>query len=122
MYVRFVVGSDGDDHRQLTGIFTEARMLRDDDLLADYEADWLQETFDWFNENLPVPPYSSSDWPAHVTAWFKEASQPTIERMWDLVALLREHDKPVRILKSKAPGWKFYQDDYQIIVAEYPRL
>ncbi len=29
VFVRFVVGSDGEHHRELTGIVTEARFLRD---------------------------------------------------------------------------------------------
>jgi len=36
MFVRFVVGTDGENHRWLTGIITEARLLRDRGRLAPY--------------------------------------------------------------------------------------
>lgn len=99
MFVRFVVGGDGEDHRYLTGVITEARLLRDVNLLAEHENVWLEEIFDWFNDNVPVPPYSSSDWPEDVAAWFKaDAAKEAIKRVWDVIALLREHGKNVRIL------------------------
>ncbi|MCA9100380.1 MAG: hypothetical protein KDA63_04465, partial [Planctomycetales bacterium] len=104
MYIRFVVGSDGEDHRYLTGVVTEARLLRDEGCLDVHEIEWLEEVFEWFNENVPVPPYSLNDWPDDVAAWFKSNANPeTIGRIWDLIALLREHGRRVRILRSKAP-------------------
>ena len=46
MFVRFVVGADDEHHRLLTGIITEARLLRDDDKLEPYEEQQLQESYD----------------------------------------------------------------------------
>lgn len=37
MFIRFVVGAEGEHHRLLTGIFTEARILRDENKLEPYE-------------------------------------------------------------------------------------
>jgi hypothetical protein len=42
--------------------------------------------------------------------------------MWDLVAILREHDVPVRMLKSKEPGKVLYEDDYQVVVSQWSRI
>ena len=121
MYIRFVVGSEADDHRDLNGVFTEARFLRDKDLLTDYEKDTLQKVYDWFNNRLPVPPYSSSNWTRDTAAWFKEQAD-VIEQIWHIIALLKEHNRPIRMLKSKMPGKILYEDDYQIVVAEYAKL
>jgi len=66
MFVCFVVGDDGEDHRCLTGVITEARLLRDENLLAEHENVWLEEMFDWFYDNVPVPPYSSNNGPKGV--------------------------------------------------------
>jgi hypothetical protein len=43
MYIRFVVGGDDENHRLLTGIVTEARMLRDRDELTHEEEQRLDE-------------------------------------------------------------------------------
>jgi hypothetical protein len=123
MYVRFVVGRDGEDHRFLTGVITEARLLRDEGLLLPHETDWLEELFEWFNDNVPVPPYSSSNWPDDVAAWFKtDDTTEIIRRIWDVIALLREHGLNVRILRSTKPGTIYYEDDCQVVVSEYKAL
>jgi len=57
MYIRFVVGSDGEDHRWLTGIITEARLLRDRGTLEQHQTICLEETHEWLNEHLPCPPF-----------------------------------------------------------------
>ena len=121
MYLRFVVGSDTDDHRHLTGIITEARSLRDEELLHDFEDTWLEKQFNWFNDHVPVPPYTKSDWPSGCAAWFKnnEAAAEAIKRMWEFVNLLRENGKNVRVLKSKKPGFILYEDDVQVVVSEF---
>ena len=56
MFIRFVVGSDDEHHRLLTGVITEARLLRDRNALQDHEVDWLEETYAWLNAHLPCPP------------------------------------------------------------------
>ena len=122
MFVRFVVGSDGEHHRELTGIVTEARFLRDEGRLSAEEDSRLEEAYDWLNEHLPVPPFSTQSWPRDVVAWFRDDAQEAIRRMWDLVALLEDHGRPVRLLRSKNPGRVLYEDDFQVVVAEWKLL
>ena len=55
MFIRFVVGLDGESHRDLTGLITEARLLRDAGSLDQLQISWPEETYAWFNENLPTP-------------------------------------------------------------------
>ena len=43
MFVRFVVGTDRENHRWLTGINTEARLLRDRGRLAPYQKACLED-------------------------------------------------------------------------------
>jgi hypothetical protein len=62
MYIRFVVGSDDEDHRQLTGVITKARLLRDDGGLEQHQITSLEEAYVWLNEHLPRPPFSTSGW------------------------------------------------------------
>jgi len=121
MYLRFVVGPDNADHRQLTGVITEARLLRDNGDLHDFENSWLEDQFYWFNVNVPVPPYAKNDWPKDCAAWFKnnEFAAEAIKRIWEFVNLLKENGKNVRVLKSRAPGYIWYEDELQVVVTEF---
>ena len=60
MFIRFVVGGDDEDHRVLSGIVTEARILRDTSALESYENERLEETYEWLNRQLPCPPFSTA--------------------------------------------------------------
>ena len=122
MFVRFVVGADGEHHRALTGIVTEARLLREAGRLSADEADQLEESYNWLNDHLPVPPFSTRSWPRDAVAWFRDDAREAIARMWGLVALLEEHDCPVRLLRSQNRGRVLYQDDFQVVVEEWNRL
>jgi hypothetical protein len=122
MYIRFVVGTDSEHHHSLTGVITEARMLRDRGELEVYEIDLLEEIYEWLNEHLPCPPFTTSKWPKDVVSWFKPTATEPIKKMWEIVNLLREHDVPVRVLKSEMPGRSYYSDDFQIVVLEKKRL
>jgi hypothetical protein len=122
MFIRFVVGRDGEDHRWLTGIITEARVLRDDGVLEPYEVNLLEETYRWLDDHLPCPPFRRSRWPKQAVCWFKDDAGDCIGRMWDLVFLLHQHGRAVRVLKSRRPGRVLYEDAYQVMVEEWRNL
>jgi hypothetical protein len=122
MFVRFVAGVDGEDHRWLTGIITEARLLRDGGKLAPYQELCLQEAYDWLNAHLPCPPFRASGWSPEAVSWFKDTAEAAIDKMWEIVALLQEHGVAVRLLRSKHPGKILYEDAFQIVVLEWKQL
>ncbi|MET3843377.1 hypothetical protein [Bradyrhizobium sp. OAE829] len=122
MFVRFVVGTDRENHRWLTGIITEARLLRDRGQLAPYQQTCLEDAYAWLHAHLPCPPFSTSDWGPEAVSWFKDTAEPSIRKMWEIVALLKEHDVGVRLLRSCNPGKIVYEDDFQIVVREWKRL
>jgi hypothetical protein len=41
-------------------------------------------------------------------------------RIWEIIALLKEHDIPVRLVYARYPGKIVYSDRFQV-VAEMPR-
>jgi hypothetical protein len=47
VFIRFVVGGDDAHHRALTGVITEARLLRDRGELSASEAARLHESYAW---------------------------------------------------------------------------
>lgn len=124
MYLRFVEGTESEDGRWLTGIITAARMLRDDGRLESYEVVIVEETYSWLNAHVPCPPFKrnleSGKWSTDAVAWFLPDANEPIQRMWDLVAVLKNHGSPVRVLRTASPGMIVYRDEYQV-VAETPR-
>ena len=124
MFVRFVVGADDEDAAWLTGVFAEARLLRERDELYRHEEELLEATFDWFNEHLRCPPFqqklAAGEWTRDAVAWFKPGAVEPIRRIWDIVAILREAGVAVRIITAARPGRIVYEDRHQV-VAETPR-
>ena len=101
MFVRFVVGTDRENHRWLTGIITEARLLGDRGQLAPYQQACLEDAYAWLNAHLPVPPFSTSNWGPKSVSSFKDTAEPSINKMWEIVALLKEHGVAVRLLDQR---------------------
>lgn len=95
--------------------------MRDDGLLSEAETELLEATYAWFNDNVPVPPFEASGWSRDAVAWFKDDAT-SVEQIWHLVALLREHGQNVRMLRSRNPGKLLYEDDHQVVVEEWQEL
>jgi hypothetical protein len=124
VYVRFVIGAEAENAYWLTGVFAEARILRDNGELFAHEVRQLDEAYAWFNERIPCPPFTARRrdgvWSADAVSWFRDDAGEPLHRIWDIVAILHEHGTPVRLVKSAKPGRIVYQDRFQI-VAETPR-
>jgi hypothetical protein len=123
MLLRFVAGTDTENAFRLEGIITVASVLRDQGELYEHESQWLEAIFDWFNQNLPCPPFSrnlrSGEWTRNAVCWFRDQAGEPLRRIWDIVAVLEEHGTTVRLVKTNRPGKIVYSDRYQV-VAETP--
>ena len=115
MYLRFVSGIDSESATKQHGLFTEIQSLKDEELLLDYQYKLVQEVFEYFNKNLPVPPYKQKNISKNGVAWFKGSATGFIKRMWDLVAILEQNEVNVRIMKTEKPGMILYEDDFQVV-------
>ena len=122
VFVRFVVGAEGQFHKELTGIFAETRFLREQGVLTAEEDARLEALYEWFEDQVPVPPFSTRRFPRGAVAWFKDDADGPVTKMWDIVALLREHGVEVRLLRSTNPGRVVYEDRVQVLVDEWNRL
>jgi len=122
MFIRFVVGGEDEHHKLLTGIVTEARLLRDRGDLSVYEEELLEETYAWLNSYLPCPPFATSGWSRDAVTWFKHSALESIKKMRILADLLEQHGAPVRMLRSKNPGKILYEDEYQVVVEEWKSI
>ena len=115
MYLRFIAGAELESPTKQDGLFTEVEYLRKSSKLESYQIEYVKEIFKYFNDNLPVPPFSSKRWPTNAVSWFKDSAEEYISRMWDLVSILRENDINVKVLKTEKPGMILYEDDFQIV-------
>jgi hypothetical protein len=122
VFIRFVVGHERDHHRSLTGIITEARLLRDEGALEPHEVIRLEEVYEWLNANLPCPPFETAGWSRDAVTWFKDDAGESIRKLWDITSILREHGVPVRLLRSPNPGKVLYEDRFQVVVEEWKQL
>ena len=122
MFIRFVVGGEGEDHTQLTGVVTTAELLRRDGRLTPDEEWAFRDALEWFNENVPCPPFSTSGWSREAVCWFKDGAGEAIGRIRDLVRLLESAGVPVRMLRTRRPGKVLYEDAFQVVVYEWKQL
>ena len=122
-YVRFVVGGEDENFHLLDGVFGVAHRLRDAGRLESYESECLNCVFKWFEENMPCPPFRKKlergSWTPDAVSWFRCDAHAMLDRMWDIVALLKEKAVLVRFVATTEPGRIVYSDDFQI-VAEAP--
>ncbi|WP_197438738.1 hypothetical protein [Polaribacter sp. BAL334] len=118
MFLRFVVGTDSQSPRELTGLFTEVEYLRKEGLLLDYQENMVDNIFGYFNNNLPCPPYSETNWSINAISWFRDSATEFINKMWDLKAILEQNDISVRILKVEKPGMILYEDEFQVVAQD----
>jgi hypothetical protein len=119
VFVRFVVGDEAENPYWLTGVLTIARILQDEGKLYKYESEWLEEIYDWFNKHLPCPPFEqkrrAGEWTEDAVSWFRDDAKEPMKRIWDLVALLRQHDESVRMVTTDDPGKIVYSDEFQVV-------
>jgi hypothetical protein len=116
MFLRFAVKQIDEDSRRPQGVFAAAYDLLDSCRLAQEESSQTRDLLKWFEDNLPIPPdeYDAK----RAIFWFKASSHESIDRMWELVEILRLHDYHVEVHKCRRLANVSYEDDYQ--VAAYP--
>lgn len=98
------------------------KLLLEQKDISSADVEKLQQTFDWFNSNLPHPTrFSLSARPnrkAQALSWFKSTAIDHIAKMRDYTGVLNQHGLLIDVLKTARPGYVVYEDDYQVVA--YP--
>jgi hypothetical protein len=115
-WLRFATTRIDEDSRKPEGVFTAAYNLLESGELSPEEWQRLRETLIWFSKNLPTPPESFNA--GRAIFWFQPNARNCLDRVWDMVELLRQHSYHVTVYKCRGLGNICYRDKYQ--VAAYP--
>lgn len=119
MFIRFAITKHDEDSQEPQGLFQAVTELRDSGHLSDEERITANKILGWFNKNLPVPKRfsrsSKSTAKSKAISWFKPSAHEHIRRMQDLAGILYAHDIPIKIHKTRRPGYVVYEDEYQIV-------
>ena len=116
MFLRFAITQIDEDSRKPQGVFVAAYALLDSGDLGSEESKRLRELLNWFSENLPSPP--ENFYASRAIFWFKTNAHESINRIWELVHLLRSHGYLFQVYKCRHLANVSYEDEFQ--VAAYP--
>lgn len=116
MYFRLVIPDRDPDSHRCQGLFVAAyALLRGDDEIEEYERERIHEPLDWFAEHLFSPSWISN----RAIFWFRPDAGECVRRVWDLAVELKEHGRPIQVLRCPNPGRIEYEDEHQIAAIPY---
>lgn len=116
-YIRFQTSQPAMHSSWPLGIFRAADVLRELAEGEDAAVSWIEEAYDWFNTNLPVPPREKID--PRAVFWFRTDAAACIAESWKLTAAFCEAGLWVRLYRTNRPGRIVYQDQFQIAAIPY---
>lgn len=118
MYMRFVTPLIHPHSRVESGFFRAAWYLDRIDC-PDWIRRELDDQFDWFNDNLPVPRrvvrhFRRRD-SLHGVCWFRPTARECIDRARYCAWLISEGGVPVETIKMREARELIWRDDHQIV-------
>ena len=124
MYIRFTITAVDADSHQTQGLFVKSYQLLDEGNLSAEEGDELRALLDWFKKNLLAPANSvlrNQNRKGRAVFWFRAGATKHIERMWQLVNVLRSHDVAVEVKTCSYFGNIAYRDRHQVAIYPHQR-
>ena len=115
MCLRFATTKWDPESTRNLGILVAAHELRDNGDITREEYEVLRKTLKWFNENVAVPKSLKNTDHRRAICWFKSSAAEPIQRMWELVEILRHHDVHIDVHKTNNPGIVIYEDEWQVV-------
>lgn len=105
------------------GIFVAVDHLRRADRLAEEEEELYFNIDDWFNEELPNPPFYTDGNTVGALTWFKKSSsEELLKRLEPLCRVLDRYGVAWVAAESSDPGTIIYEDEFQVGVVPYERF
>lgn len=116
MFLRFVTTEIDEDSHLPKGVIIAAYSLLDSGDLNLQEWERLRVLMDWFEKNLPSPP--DNFYAGRAIFWFRSEAKENIDRLWEVIAMLRENGCHIEVLKCRSLKNICFSDRFQ--VAAYP--
>lgn len=116
MFLRFTTKEIDEDSYRPKGVISAAYSMLDSGDLELDEWTRLRSLLDWFEKNLPSPP--DDFYASRAIFWFKSGAKDNISRLWEMIAILREHGHHIEVLKCRHLANIIFADRFQ--VAAYP--
>ncbi|MCC2686089.1 MAG: hypothetical protein K0R75_2988 [Paenibacillaceae bacterium] len=120
MYIRFHGNYSSPFTKQPYGIFVLIHHLKRDGKLSPADLELYENTKNWFEENLPNPPfYRENNNAARAVTWFKDCEDawPLIERLQPLFDIAERYGvEAIKSIAACPPGKVIYEDEFQITV------
>lgn len=117
MYIRFHGNYNSPKTKKPFGIFVVIYHLYRDGKLSEWESKLYLETKDWFERNLPNPPYYEDNNSINAVTWFKDVdrTETMLVHLEPFFGIAERHR--IEIIKSvsrELPGVLAYEDEYQV--------
>ena len=97
------------------GIFVAVDHLRRTDRLTDEEEELYFEIDDWFNAELPNPPFYEDGNTIGAVTWFKRTtSAEMLTRLEPLCRILESYGVSWVLAETSDPGTVIYEDKFQV--------
>jgi hypothetical protein len=104
------------------GIFVAVDHLRRTGRLSEEEIVLYAVVDDWFQENLPNPPFYDDGNSIGAVTWFRHASEGMTDRLRPLLSILDSKGVAWNQSFSDNPGQVIYEDQWQVGVIPSSRL
>lgn len=115
-YFRFCAPYESPYTKQRYGIFIAVwHLVRDKKVSAEDEAAYWKAR-EWFEANLPIPPYHKEGNPDRAITWFKETamSGPVVQELRIYKEIAQRYGTDIELISSDSPGVIIYEDEYQV--------
>jgi hypothetical protein len=119
-YIRFQTNVHCPYEDRPLGLFHATGVLQAEERIEEHLRATLDETLSWFNANLTVPRVPGKHW--RCLFWYRDDCRRFVSRMWDLVAILVEHQVQVRQVHARDPGMIVYRDEHQVAALPSQRV
>ena len=116
MYIRYQGTRNSGKTGKPGGIFAVAWHIKQKGCLAPREIEEIQQIENWFEDNLPNPPFYEKANPRKAVTWFKrETTSEMLEKIERIKSIIERNGGKIEVEHSETvPGKIIYEDEYQI--------
>lgn len=105
---------------QPQGVFAAVWSIERSGVLTETEVRRATEIREWFEMNVPNPPFYKDGNPLGAVTWFKSSAQQCLSLAREMAEIVRTHGFEVHEVAHGSPGTIIYEDEFQVAVLVEP--